>query len=116
MFINKCGEYEIPLLDPKEPITDDYVDNHLQPAIKSDGCTVVSELYHECCVVHDLGYEFGIDPWGNKVTKTQTDTNFRRCMQMRAKLGRFAPIPLIRYIGVTLFGGLFKHSKGKCNE
>lgn len=116
MIIKKCGEWEIPLLEEGEPLTDEYVNKHLAPAIKSDGCTLVSELYHECCVVHDLGYEFDIDPWGRPSSKTQTDTTYRRCMQARSRLGRFQPISWVRYIGVSLFGGRFKKNKGKCGD
>jgi hypothetical protein len=108
MFYRKCGGYNIPLLEEHESLTDDYVNNHLQSAIKSDGCTVVSELYHECCVVHDLGYKFGIDPWGNPLERGQIDHNFRTCMESRSKLGRFQPVAWGRWLGVRVFGGLFR--------
>lgn len=108
----QCGAYTIPLLDEGELLTDLYV-KLLAKAIRSDGCTCVSELYHECCVVHDLGYEFGIDPWGKKVSKRDIDAAFRRGMQERSKLGVFSPVAAARWLGVAIFGGLFRKPKCK---
>jgi hypothetical protein len=107
MTFKQCGDYIIPILAENEPLTDAHV-ALLATAIQSDGCTAVSELFHECCVVHDLGYEFGIDPWGRQVTKRAIDAAFRRSMQKRSKLGVLSPVAAVRWLGVRLFGRKFR--------
>jgi hypothetical protein len=113
MFYKQCGSYRIPILEEHESLTDEHV-KLIEEAIQSDGCTIVSELYHECCVVHDLGYQFAIDPWGRQVTKGQIDTAYRQCMEQRSKLGRYNPISWMRYLGVRAFGRFFRKSKAGC--
>lgn len=76
----------------------------LSDAIDSDGCSVVSEIYHPCCVVHDLGYRHGVDPYGQRITRRQTDANFRKCIQAESSLGRLSPTSWIRWLGVRVFG------------
>lgn len=95
----------IPLLDADEQITLKY-GKELERAIESDGCTAVTELYHICCVVHDLGYREGIDPWGRTVSRADVDRSFRLCMQKHSKLGRFSPMSWWRWVGVRV-GGYF---------
>lgn len=108
-----CGDYSIPILEGDEIITDEYI-RLLEVAIKSDGCTVVSELHHGCCVIHDLGYGFGIDVRGNCIDRRTTDANFRRCMQTRSFLAKGSPVAVGRWLGVRLFGRWFKKSKADC--
>lgn len=110
MIWKQLGDWKVPLLEEGEDITDNYC-KVLQDAIKSDGCTIVSELYHQCCVVHDLGYQFGVDPWGRCIDRSTIDANFRKCIEKRSKLGRFQPDAYLRFLGVRLFGGLFRHMK-----
>lgn len=112
MKIFQCGSYAIPILDDGQMLTAQYLLD-LAKAIGSDGCTCVSELYHECCVIHDLGYSFGIDPWGRKVSKRTIDASFRRGMQERSRLGVFSPVAATRWLGVAIFGGLFRKPKCK---
>jgi len=79
----------------------------LEDVIKSDGCTVVLEVYHNCCVQHDLGYRFHIDCYGNSVTRDKVDAKFRCCMQDCSKIRWFSPMSWWRYAGVRLFGRFF---------
>lgn len=89
-------------------------------AIGSDGCTLVSELYHDCCSQHDLGYRYGKDPrsayalyladtpnyWvhARDVDRSFIDTQFRECIQVKSKLGRFSPISWLRWTAVRAGG------------
>ena len=79
----------------------------LEVALRSDGCTAVSEVYHDACVIHDLGYKLGIDPWGHPITKKDTDTNFRKCMQSKSVFGKLSPMSWWRWLAVSTFGGKF---------
>ncbi len=78
--------------------------------LKSDGCTVVSEIFHWCCLEHDIAYRLGLDPRALYVGRTKSierreaDARFRRCMQHRSKLGKASPIALVRWLGVRLGG------------
>lgn len=77
--------------------------------LQSDGCTVVSELYQDCCRLHDILYKTGIDPdTGLPVTRAHADRIFRQCMTDRSRLGAFNPIAWWRYLGVRLFGRFFR--------
>lgn len=79
----------------------------LETALHSDGCTAVSEAYHDCCVIHDLGYKLGIDPWGHPINKAEADLNFRKCMQSKSPLGKFSPMSWWRWLAVKVFGKKF---------
>jgi hypothetical protein len=81
--------------------------------IKSDGCTLVSQLKQDCCFEHDLAYYYGKDPldafyvgWpaARKITKAEADKEFAACC------GK--PISLWRYPGVTI-GGWFSWIKNR---
>ena len=76
----------------------------LEEAIKSDGCSVVTETYHDCCIVHDLGYRVGIDCWGHPINREEADLAFRFCMQSKSRFGRFSPMSWWRYLAVRVFG------------
>ena len=99
-------ETTVPVLKVGEPLTAEYV-MHLDKAISSDGCTGVSDFYRDCCVIHDLAYRGGIDPWGQPITRHQANINFRQCIQSRSTLGRFSPMSWIRWAGVEVFGRFF---------
>lgn len=89
-------------------------------AIGSDGCTVVSELFHPCCSEHDLAYGWNKDPrdaykldragnrdpWGSAlpITRAEADRRFRECIQSRSRFGRWSPIAWIRWVGVRVGG------------
>ena len=96
----------IPILSPEQRITFAYI-KALNQAIKSDGCTGVKDYYKDCCIIHDLGYRWHIDPWGRKVTRAQVDEAFRLCIQDRSKLGKFSPISWARWSAVRLVGRFF---------
>lgn len=72
--------------------------------LNSDGCSWVSELFHDCCLEHDIHYRLGSDIYGKPITRAEADRRFRHCMQRHSKLGRFSPISWIRWAGVRLFG------------
>lgn len=90
-------------------------------AIGSDGCTVVSELFHSCCLEHDCAYRHGRDPrdayrrWreGNTifywddatpVTRAEADKQFKRCIQAKSAFGKWSLIALGRWAAVRAFG------------
>jgi hypothetical protein len=76
----------------------------LEEAIQADGCSGATEVYHDCCVFHDLAYRIGIDYYGHPVNRKEADVLFRQCMQSHSKLGRFSPMSWWRYAAVRLLG------------
>ena len=84
----------------------------------SDGCSLVSEIYHWCCLEHDCAYRTHKDPhdaycwylngvlnyWAaaKSITKSEADARFRKAMQERSKLGRFSPVSWLRWVGVKV--------------
>ena len=81
--------------------------------VNSDGCTVVSELFHICCLEHDLGYRHGRCPrsafvvgWdrARTIDRAEVDRRFRDCIRAHSALGRFSPIAYVRWLGVRMFG------------
>lgn len=102
---------KIPLLKPGERLTHERI-VELGKAICSDGCTKIPDFHLDCCIVHDLGYEYGIDPWGNAIDRADVDANFRTCMQAESPLGRFDPMSWWRWAGVRIFGRFFYTNKG----
>ena len=91
----------IPLLPIDSKITDNYI-KELKLAIKSDGCTCVSQAFQKHCIIHDLGYRFDIDPWGNKVTRKEVDDKFREGMRNESWLGKLFSrwrYPVVRVLG-----------------
>jgi len=81
----------------------------------SDGCTLVSELYHPCCLEHDLGYRIGLDPrvayklgWEHAplISRAEVDKRFRQCMQQMSPAGKWSPVSWLRWAGVRI-GGYF---------
>jgi hypothetical protein len=79
----------------------------LERAIGADGCTGVTEMYHECCIFHDLGYRYHIDVYGEEITKDKVDSNFKKCIQSRSWMKWFNPVSWWRYAGVKWFGDKF---------
>jgi hypothetical protein len=90
--------------------------------INSDGCTVVSECYHECCLEHDLSYYHGksprsaysrylegYKPWkhADPITRKQSDSRFRECIRAKSPLGKWSPMAFVRWCGVRAFGWLY---------
>lgn len=94
---------QIPIIPPNNPPTTEYL-LALKDAIKSDGCSGVPDIYGDCCIIHDLCYRFGIDVYGNKVKKITSDEILRKCMQGKARLGRFSPVSWMYWLGVKWFG------------
>lgn len=91
-------------------------------AIKSDGCTLVSELFRSCCLEHDCTYYYAKDPrsayrhyrerpdasdyWhlADPITRRDADARMRSCIQQKAPFKRFSPIAWIRWAGVRAGG------------
>ena len=96
----------IPILSSVQQVTSNYI-KALNHVIESDGCTGVKDYYKDCCIIHDLGYRWHIDPWGRKVTRAQVDEAFRLCIQSRSKLGKFSPVSWARWSAVRLIGRFF---------
>lgn len=98
---------------------DVWVENEAK-AIESDGCTLVSELFHHCCSEHDLAYRLKKDPrkaylywikrcvnyWdlAKPITRAEADRRFRECMQSHSTFGKFSPVAWVRWAGVRMFG------------
>ena len=95
---------KIPILRSNSKITNSYI-QELKLAIKSDGCTCVSQAFQSHCIIHDLGYRFDIDPWGRKVTRKQVDNTFRLGMRNESWLGKL--FSRWRYPVVRVFGRFF---------
>lgn len=74
--------------------------------LNADGCTGVSELYRECCLLHDVYYRLGKDLEGHTVTRAEADRALRLCIQSRSPFGKFSPISWVRWAGTRVFGGL----------
>ncbi len=74
--------------------------------LKSDGCTVVKDIYLDSCLEHDCHWRLGTTIFGAPITRAQANTRFRKVIQSRSKLGRFSPISWVRYAGVSI-GRLF---------
>lgn len=84
----------------------------LAAELDSDGCTMVTEAYSDCCALHDVLWRTGVDPdTGKRVDYGAADVIFRDCIRERSKFGRFSPVALIRYWGVSLFGRLFRPAR-----
>jgi hypothetical protein len=78
-------------------------------AMGSDGCTVVTEAFQDCCYLHDLCWRHGVDPTtGQPITYDEANVLFRHCIQSKSRLGRFSPVSWIRYFGVQWFGRFFR--------
>lgn len=84
-------------------------------ALGSDGCTVVGETYHICCLEHDIPYRTGKNFKGESVTKSQTDKRFLQCMQEESKFGKWAILPYLRWFGVAVlnWNGGWWNKEGK---
>lgn len=68
--------------------------------VKSDGCTGVSELYHNGCVLHDFCYRTHLNFKGEEITKDEADKLLRDYIWSRSVFGYLSPLAWIRWIGV----------------
>lgn len=81
-------------------------------SINSDGCTVVLDVFVDCCYEHDIHFRFGRKirllsgkADGEKLTFNEANQSFKKCIQQNSWLKRWSPLAYIRYKGVsTLFG------------
>lgn len=81
----------------------------LATELDSDGCTMVTQAYRDCCALHDICYRTGKDPdTGEPVSFAQADALLRDCIRSKSRLGRFSPMAAIRYAGVRVFGRFFR--------
>jgi hypothetical protein len=76
--------------------------------LNSDGCSYVSEAFHQCCVEHDGHYRRGTWINGKPITRKEADARFRECMQMRSRFGKLSPMAWWRWAGVRIFGRFAK--------
>ena len=99
--------------------------------IKSDGCTVVSELFHAACLQHDLAYYWAknpvsayrlylleyTNPWDNAtaITRSQADEQFKKCIKSKSKLKNWSPLAYLRWFGVRI-GGRWAWNKHRQRE
>ena len=76
--------------------------------LESDGCSFVSEAFHQCCLEHDVHYRTQKRLDGTLISRRDADKRFRECMQMRSTFGKASPMAWWRWAGVRLFGRLAK--------
>ena len=75
----------------------------------SDGCTGVTQAFHDCCFEHDVHYRTGMRLDGTPITRRAADAAFRRCIQSRSVFGKMSPMSWWRWLGVRVFGrGAYK--------
>mgnify|MGYP001579824009 FL=1 len=88
--------------------------------IGSDGCSVVSELFHDACLQHDLAYWYAKDPksayaemllgiedcWveADPITRKEADAQFKQAIRAKSAFGKWSFIALVRWAGVRLGG------------
>lgn len=72
--------------------------------LESDGCSVVTEAFQQCCFEHDIAYRTGARLDGTPITRREADARFRQCMQLRSRFGKVSPMAWWRWAGVRLFG------------
>lgn len=63
----------------------------------SDGCSLATSAFRDCCFEHDIAYRTGATVDGQAQTKQEADVRFRSCMQSRSFLGWYSPMAWIRY-------------------
>lgn len=72
----------------------------------TDGCTMASSAFADCCARHDVEYRLGKSAvTGRPLTRAEADLRLRGCMQSRSLLGWYSPMAWIRWVAVRLFGG-----------
>jgi len=76
--------------------------------LDSDGCTRVTQLYQDCCFLHDILWRTGEDLHGNRVDFATADRLKRDCIRYRSRFGRYSPLALWRHAGLRLFGRFFR--------
>ena len=70
----------------------------------TDGCTMATGAYKDCCLRHDVEYRLGTTISGKPLTREEADKRFLSCMQSRSRLGWWAPLAWARYFAVRKFG------------
>lgn len=74
----------------------------------TDGCTLVTELFHWCCLEHDIAYRTGLDPRalyrGQEIpiTRAEATNRFRDCMRKRAKTPLGHVVAWGRWVGLRV--------------
>lgn len=81
--------------------------------VGSDGCTGVAEVYHHCCIEHDLAYRHHKDPrvayligWDDcsEMKRSIADQHFKQCIQLSSPLKKWSAMAYWRYFAVRLAG------------
>lgn len=91
-------------------------------AVRSDGCTSLTQWYRDCCLEHDLAYRHGKDPqdaylrcllgqpdyWrqAQPISRRAADLRLSQCMQRQSPFSLLDPLSYIRFAGVRLFNYL----------
>lgn len=68
----------------------------------SDGCTMVSDIFLDACLEHDIHWRLGTTINGDKISRRQANARFRKVIQSRSKLGLCSPISWVRWLGVSI--------------
>jgi hypothetical protein len=74
-------------------------------AVGSDGCSVVSEIYRDACVEHDVHYRTGRTIHGDSLTRREADAIFWERMVDLSPLRWFSPVAWLRWLGVRIGAG-----------
>lgn len=79
----------------------------------SDGCTLASGAYKDCCFEHDIAYRTGALVDGECLTKREADVRLRCCIQSHSRFGWYSPVAWGRFWIVTLVGHFAWNSYAK---
>jgi len=81
--------------------------------LESDGCTGVPDFYINCCWEHDIHYRTHERLDGSSITRAEADSELRKCIQSKSKLGIFNPMSWWRWAGVRLLAGKAWEKEGE---
>lgn len=82
---------------------------HIAAELKSDGCTCVSEIFHDACLEHDIHWRTGRTVYGDPISCRDANARFRQQCQARSPLGKLSPLSLIRWLGVSVAAPFIYH-------
>lgn len=87
-------------------VVEDYWDivRRMAKELKSDGCSMVADIWVDCCYEHDIHWRTGKTIDGEDISIGEANKRFRECMQAKSKLGKASPVALWRWAGVTIRG------------
>lgn len=64
----------------------------------SDGCTMGSAAFRDCCLEHDVHYRTGYTIDGQPLHQHEADLRLRACIQRNSRFGWYSPLAWGRYV------------------